>query len=126
MLVVLLPFSPSALLRLFDFVGFVCCSVVEASENGATWADMGGDFEKGFVKISPDPWAGDVSTQSQGAKRSAPIGTPDRNADARAKQLMQATSADVTTERVEMSAATIGAPPRRTNARMCGATAVCG
>ena len=87
-------------------------TIAEATGNSASWQDLNGDFEKGYMKIVV---AGD-ETMTSSTKRSAPEGTPDREAHARAKfqptQLVPQVLVPEVSDpisRVEMSAATIAA-----------------
>eukprot|EP00434_Breviolum_minutum_P031768 symbB.v1.2.028095.t1/scaffold2943.1/size66754/1 len=87
-------------------------SIAEAMGKSANWQDLSGDFEKGYMKIVD---VGDEIMTSS-AKRSAPEGTPDREAHARAKfqptqlvpQVLVPEALDPI-NKVEMSAATIAA-----------------
>ena len=87
-------------------------TIAEAMGNSANWQDLSGDFEKGYMKIV------DVGDEPMTAstKRSAPEGTPDREAQARAKfqptQLVPQVWVPEVMDpinKVEMSAATIAA-----------------
>ena len=87
-------------------------TIAEAMGNSANWQDLSGDFEKGYMKIVD---TGDA-TMTSSTKRSAPEGTPDREAHARAKlQPTQLVPQVLVPEvldpvhKVEMSAATIAA-----------------
>ena len=87
-------------------------TIAEAMGNSANWQDLSGDFEKGYMKIVD---AGH-ETMTSSTKRSAPEGTPDREAHARAKfQPTQLVPQVLVPEvldpinKVEMSAATIAA-----------------
>ena len=87
-------------------------TIAEAMGNSANWQDLSGDFEKGYMKIVD---AGD-EPMTASTKRSAPEGTPDREAQARAKfQPTQLVPQVLVPEvldpinKVEMSAATIAA-----------------
>ena len=90
-------------------------TIRDATAKGANWQDLTADFEREYLKIPalmPVDEAGPGST-----KRSAPEGTPDREAGARSKMhsttsivpkaLVPEASEPVT--KVEMSAATIAA-----------------
>lgn len=87
-------------------------TIAEAMGKSANWQDLSGDFEKGYMKIVD---AGD-ETMTSSTKRSAPEGTPDREAHARAKfqptqlvpQVLVPEALDPI-NKVEMSAATIAA-----------------
>ena len=87
-------------------------TIAEAMGKSANWQDLSGDFEKGYMKIVD---VGDEIMTSS-AKRSAPEGTPDREAHARAKfqptqlvpQVLVPEALDPI-NKVEMSAATIAA-----------------
>ena len=89
-------------------------TIGDATTKGANWQDLSTDFEKGYLKV---PHLMDVEAQGPGgAKRTAPEGTPDREAEARSKMastelmprvLVQENQDPVS--KVEMSAATISA-----------------
>eukprot|EP00438_Fugacium_kawagutii_P021130 Skav213920 [mRNA] locus=scaffold1439:281483:285889:+ [translate_table: standard] len=93
-------------------------SIGEAHANGAKWDDLTTDFDKAYLKFR------DVedSAMSSAPKRAAPEGTPDREAEARAKQQLTEvvkktlgeSAADVApkgveTNKIEMNPATIQA-----------------
>ena len=90
-------------------------TIGDATAKGANWQDLTADFEKEYLKI-PDLMALDAAG-SGSTKRTAPEGTPDREANARSK--MQSTTTIVPkasipessepVSKVEMSAATIAA-----------------
>ena len=98
-----------------------CVTVEGATIAGGLWQDLSTDFEKGHLKftVNDDEQFAEPATAP---KRSAPHGTPDREANARAKQ--QSTQVhkmtpdaigripdfpvpEVTTDRCEMNPATI-------------------
>ena len=56
-------------------------TIAEAMGHSANWQDVSGDFERGYMKIVD---AGNAAMTSS-TKRSAPEGTPDREAQARSK-----------------------------------------
>ena len=87
-------------------------TIAEAMGHSANWQDVSGDFERGYMKIVD---AGNAAMTSS-TKRSAPEGTPDREAQARSKfqptqlvpQVLVPESLDPI-NKVEMSASTIAA-----------------
>ena len=91
-------------------------TIAEAQTHGAKWEDLSGDFEKDYMKFTD---LHDVEMVSS-TKRAAPSGTPDREAESRAKQSYtelvpkalntEMTRSDaITTNKVEFSAATMSA-----------------
>ena len=91
-------------------------TIAEAQTHGAKWEDLSGDFEKAYMKFTDLP---DVEMVPS-TKRAAPSGTPDREAEARAKQSYtelvpkalnteMARGDAITTSKVEFSAATMSA-----------------
>ena len=84
-------------------------NVKEALANGATTADLNGDFEKSFLKFVDDEGDNDVNMKPKSGKHSAPLGSPDREAESRAKRQSTLVVQEAVTERVEMSGATISA-----------------
>ena len=86
-------------------------TIAQATENKASWQDLTGDFEKGFLKIMQEM---EIEAAQGSTKRPAPEGTPDREAQARTKaQASDLMPRTLPTEvqdpisKVEMSAATI-------------------
>ena len=89
-------------------------TIGDATTKGANWQDLSTDFEKGYLKV---PHLMDADAQGSGStKRTAPEGTPDREAEARSKMpstelmpraLVQENQDPIS--KVEMSAATISA-----------------
>ena len=90
-------------------------TIGDATAKGANWQDLPADFEKEYLKI-PDLMALDAAG-SGSTKRTAPEGTPDREADARSKMQSSTTiipkalipESSEPVSKVEMSAATIAA-----------------
>eukprot|EP00434_Breviolum_minutum_P016777 symbB.v1.2.014798.t1/scaffold1089.1/size139057/10 len=86
-------------------------TIQDATAKGANWQDLSSDFEKGFLKVCGPKPLEPIALGS--AKRAAPEGTPDREAEARSKiqstDLVPKALPELTesVSKVEMSAATI-------------------
>ena len=85
-------------------------TIGEATHQGANWQDLTVDFEKGWLTTPDSPGIMDLDVPS-GAKRAHTEGTPDREANSRAKALAREAELQqhVETQKVEMSPATITA-----------------
>ena len=93
-------------------------TIQDATQNGANWQDITVDFEKGWLVVE-DLADLMVIEEAGGAKRTHPEGTPDREASTRARPHAREAppttlssrhhNAEIETQKVEMSAATMAA-----------------